>query len=91
MDTKSVASTDTRAKRGLEIWCAHGEKIRTMPNGGLSVPSGDGERSYRVQLVEPLKCGCRDWQRRRETCKHLYAAIIWHAKMSATLARISEL
>ncbi len=91
MDTKTIAPADARAKRGLELWCAHGDQIRVMPNGGLSVPSGDGQRSYRVQLMDPMRCGCRDFERRRDTCKHLYAAIIWHAKMSATLARISEL
>ncbi len=91
MDTKSVASTDTRAKRGLALWCEHGDQIRVMPSGGLSVPSSDGSTTYRVQLMDPMRCGCPDWERRRSTCKHLYAAIIWHAKMSATLARISEL
>jgi hypothetical protein len=82
-------STDkeTREQRGIWLWYEHGHKIRPMPSGGLSIPSGDGDRSYRVQLVEPARCGCLDFQRRREVCKHILAGLIWEAKQRSSNPR----
>ncbi len=54
-----------------------------MPAGGLSVPScSEPGRSYRVSLAGEGRCDCPDWRRRKEPCKHIYAALVWAAKGS---------
>ncbi|MEW6635362.1 MAG: SWIM zinc finger family protein [Actinomycetota bacterium] len=76
-----------RARRGLALWRSQGAEIRPMPAGGLSVPScSQPGRSYRVSLVGEGRCGCADWRRRKQPCKHLYAALVWAAKRRAALA-----
>lgn len=75
------SSVARRALRGIALWRSQGAKIRPMPSGGLSVPScSDASRSYRVSLAGEGRCGCPDWRRREEPCKHLYAALVWAAK-----------
>ena len=62
-----------------------------MPAGGLSVPScSEPSRSYRVSLAGEGRCGCSDWRRRKQTCKHIFAALVWAAKQRAARARKSE-
>lgn len=62
-----------------------------MPAGGLSVPScSQPGRSYRVSLAGEGRCGCADWRRRKQPCKHIYAALVWAAKRRAARARKSE-
>ena len=62
-----------------------------MPAGGLSVPSrSEPGRSYRVSLAGEGRCGCTDWRRLREPCKHIFAALVWAAKQRAALVRKSE-
>ena len=74
-------SVARRAVRGLALWRNQGEEIRPMPAGGLSVPScSEPGRSYRVSLAGEGRCGCADWRRRRQPCKHVFAALIWAAK-----------
>lgn len=87
----SKSSVARRACRGLALWRSRGAEIRPMPSGGLSVPScSEPERSYRVSLAGEGRCGCPDWRRRREPCKHLFAALVWAAKQRIALRRASE-
>ena len=79
-------SVARRARRGLALWRSQGAEIRPMPAGGLSVPScSEAGRSYRVSLAGEGCCGCPDWRRRKEPCKHLYAALVWAAKQRRSL------
>jgi hypothetical protein len=75
-----------RARRGLALWRYRGGEIRPMPGGGLSVPScSEPGRSYRVSLAGEGRCGCPDWRRRKEPCKHVFAALVWAAKQRRAL------
>lgn len=75
------SSVARRVRRGIALWRNQGVEIRPMPAGGLSVPScSEAGRSYRVSLAGEGRCGCPDWRRRKEPCKHLYAALVWAAK-----------
>ncbi|QIN77533.1 hypothetical protein GBA65_02330 [Rubrobacter marinus] len=86
----SKGSVARRACRGLALWRRLGAEIRTTPAGGLSVPSCSRPgRSYRVSLAGEGRCGCADWRRRKEPCKHVYAALVWAAKRRVAL-RIAE-
>lgn len=84
MIEKSVAR---RACRGLALWRNRGAEFRPMPVGGLSVPScSEPGRSYRVSLAGEGRCGCADWRRRKQPCKHVFAALVWAAKQRRALA-----
>jgi hypothetical protein len=75
-----------RARRGLVLWHDRAAEIRPMPAGGLSVPScSEPGRSYRVSLAGEGRCGCADWRRRKEPCKHIFAALVWAAKQRQAL------
>jgi hypothetical protein len=75
-----------RARRGLALWRNRGAEIRPMPAGGLSVPScSEPGHSYRVSLAGEGRCGCADWRRRREPCKHIFAALVRAAKQRRAL------
>ena len=79
-------SVARRALRGLALWRDQGAEIRPMPAGGLSVPScSEPGRSYRVSLAGEGRCGCPDWRRRKEPCKHIFAALVWAAKARRAL------
>ncbi len=79
-------SVARRVRRGLALWRSRGPEIRPMPAGGLSVPScSEPGRSYRVSLADEGRCGCADLRRRREPCKHIFAALIWAAKQRRML------
>jgi hypothetical protein len=87
----SKSSVARRARRGLALWHDYGAEIRPMPAGGLSVPScSEPGRSYRVSLADEGRCGCTDWRRRKQPCKHIFAALVWVAKRRAARARKSE-
>ncbi len=80
-------SVARRVRRGLALWRSQGAEIRPMPAGDLSVPScSEPGRSYRVSLAGAGRCGCADWRRRKEPCKHLFAALVWAAKARRVLA-----
>jgi hypothetical protein len=80
------SSVARRACRGLALWRSRGAEIRPMPSGGLSVPScSEPGRSYRVSLAGEGRCGCADWRRRRQPCKHIFAALVWAAKQRRAL------
>ena len=75
-----------RASRGLELWRSRGAEIRPVVAGGLTVPScSEPGRSYRVSLADEGRCGCADWRRRKEPCKHVFAALVWAAKQRRAL------
>jgi hypothetical protein len=79
-------SVTRRARRGFALWRNQGAEIRPMPAGGLSVPScSEPGRTYRVSLAGEGRCGCADWRRRRQPCKHIFAALIWAAKQRRAL------
>ena len=81
-------SVQRRARRGLALWRTRGAEFRPMPSGGLSVPScSEPGRTYRVSLAGEGRCGCADWRRRREPCKHVFAALVWAAKWRVALRR----
>ncbi len=68
------------------LWRCRGAEILLMPAGGLSVPScSEPGRSYRVSLAGEGRCGCPDWRRRKEPCKHIFAELIWAAKQRRAL------
>ncbi len=85
------SSVSRRACRGIALWRNRKAEIRPMPAGGLSVPScSEPGRSYRVSLAGEGRCGCTDWRRRKQTCKHMFAALVWAAKQRAARVRKSE-
>jgi hypothetical protein len=75
-----------RVSRGLVLWREQGAEIRTMLAGGLSVPScSEPGRIYQVSLAGEGRCSCPDWRRRKQPCKHVYAASVWAAKQRRAL------
>jgi SWIM zinc finger len=75
-----------RVSRGLALWRNQGAEIRPTPAGGLFVPScSEPGRSYWVSLAGEGRCDCPDWRRRKEPCKHVFAAFIWAAKQRRAL------
>ncbi len=75
-----------RVHRGLVLWREQGAEIRPIPAGGLCVPScSEPGRIYRVSLAGEGRCGCPDWRSRKQSCKHIYAALIWAAKQRRAL------
>ena len=75
-----------RVSRGLTLWRNQGAEIRPMPSGGLCVPScSEPGRIYRVSLADEGRCDCPDWRSRKQSCKHIYAALIWAAKQRRAL------
>jgi SWIM zinc finger len=73
-----------RVHRGLGLWRNQGAEIRPIPAGGLSVPScSEPGRIYRVSLAGEGRCSCADWRHRTQSCKHIYAALIWVATPGA--------
>lgn len=79
-------SVSRRVSRGLALWRHQGAEIRPIPVGGLSLPScSEPGRIYRVSLAGEGCCSCPDWRRRKQPCKHIYAALIWTAKQRQAL------
>jgi SWIM zinc finger len=75
-----------RVHRGLVLWRIQGVEIQSMPAGGLCVPScSEPGRIYRVSLAGEGCCDCPDWRSRKQSCKHIYAALIWAAKQRRAL------
>ena len=73
MDTKKDTVTADRIKRGMDLVGnveAHGDLY--------TVKSSEGGFWYTVNL-EGETCSCRNYQRREEACKHLYAVTIIQA------------
>jgi hypothetical protein len=69
------AEQASRALRCLRLFRERGVEIRPMKDGLWRVPSGSvSGRHYAVSL-ERESCTCADYGRRRESCKHVYAAV----------------
>ena len=43
-----------------------------------------------MSLAGEGRCGCADWRRRKEPCKHIFAALVWAAKHRVALRRAVE-
>jgi hypothetical protein len=89
--TKDTAPPPTRALRGLALFRDHGDEIKHIGHGRYEVPGCSGG-SYRVDLAvftdEPETCSCPDYQRHKQTCKHVYAATIHRSKARAKARRV---
>ena len=87
MATRSLArptrtvpkATRERVLRGVVLYLRCGDEIEPRASGGLSVPSPEEGRSYRVNLASE-RCGCLDFRKTRRPCLHIYAAIITRSK-----------
>jgi hypothetical protein len=75
------ARTDTRERRGLELYRERGEEIKHVRGSVWSVPSCTRAGVYLVDLADSL-CTCADMPRASlgEVCKHTTAATIARAK-----------
>ena len=80
---KSLAQPATRELRGLALYRDHHDEIIHEGHGSYRVP-GCGGGTYTVDLAvftdEPETCSCPDYQRHKQTCKHVYAATVARAK-----------
>lgn len=89
MDITSVAPAprpDTRELRALALYREHGAEIVRTGSHTYLVPSCAGHGAYAVDLVAE-SCDCRDFEVRRENCKHILAAAVKRAKRRGTTAR----
>jgi hypothetical protein len=68
-----------RERRGITLYRDRGEEIEHLRGSLWTVPSCSGEGLYLVDLHAEI-CGCPDFERRGENCKHIYAAAIASAK-----------
>jgi hypothetical protein len=74
VDTKKDTATANRIKRALDL------VDRVEAHGDLyTVESSEGGFWYTVDL-EGQRCSCKDYRRREEACKHLYAVTIFNAR-----------
>jgi len=87
---KSLAQPATRELRGLALYRDHHDEIIHEGHGSYRVP-GCGGGTYTVDLAvftdEPETCSCPDYQRHKQTCKHVYAATVARAKSRAKARR----
>ena len=67
------ATTDTRERRGLELYRERGDEIKHVRGSVWSVPSCSREGVYLVDLAEGI-CTCADMPPAGEACKHETAA-----------------
>jgi uncharacterized Zn finger protein len=83
------APPQTRELRGLKLYREHGDEIKHIGHGRYEVPGCSGG-SYRVDLDisgDEESCGCPDYQRHKQPCKHVYAATIYRSKSRAKARR----
>ncbi len=88
MDTPSKAAPKTghkhppptRAERGIVLF----REGAVSEHGDLFVVRG-GSRKYTVSLDRET-CTCPDFGKRRETCKHLFAVVVYAAKQGCRRA-----
>lgn len=74
-----------RERRGIALYRERGEEIEHLKGRTWAVPSCSGEGLYLVDLNAEI-CGCPDFERRGENCKHIYAAAIASAKSGSCAA-----
>ncbi len=80
----------TRELRGLGLYRSRGAEIEHIGHGVYRVPACGGgvyEVNLKVFADEPESCSCPDYQRHKQTCKHVYAAAIYRAKARARSRR----
>jgi hypothetical protein len=73
----------TRELRGLDLYRSRGAEIEHIGHGVYRVPACGGgvyEVNLKVFADEPESCNCPDYQRHKQTCKHVYAATVARAK-----------
>jgi hypothetical protein len=73
------ARTDTRERRGLELYRERGDEIKHVRGWVWSVPSCTRAGVYLVDLAGGI-CTCADMSSAGEACKHTTAATIARAK-----------
>ncbi len=76
--------TTTRVQRGRDLYTEHADEIR-FEHGTWLIPSqSDLTSVYEVVLGRRGEsCECRDFEFRGESCKHILAATIAHAKTAS--------
>jgi SWIM zinc finger len=81
--------TRTRVARGLKLFREHGEEIENLGRGRYCVPGCSGG-SYEVSLGilgDEESCTCPDFERRQASCKHIFAADLYRAKIQRPAGR----
>ncbi len=68
-----------RERRGIALYRERGGEIEHIKGRTWAVPSCSGEGFYLVDLRAEI-CGCPDFERRDENCKHIFAAAVASAK-----------
>jgi hypothetical protein len=76
----------SRAERALELYRTRGRDIERISPDVYLVPSCTGEGVYRVDYAAE-SCSCRDYEIRRDVCKHVLAVGILRAKRRGATAR----
>jgi hypothetical protein len=82
---KGHGTSGAREERGIELFQSRGREIDWSIDGTFSVPGTEEGVTYDVDLRvgETGVCTCRDFQARRNTCKHIYAATMKQAQILA--------
>ena len=78
-----------RERRGITLYRDRGEEIEHLRGSLWAVPSCSGEGLYLVDLHAEI-CGCPDFERRGENCKHIYAAAIASAKSASCVGCLKK-
>ena len=71
---------ETRAMRGLRLFRDRGSEIVTYLDGTYGVPSETEEGVLYVVSLEEESCDCPSFRHTGETCKHVFAALLYRAK-----------
>ena len=77
--TTSSVHAELRVERGLILYEEYGPEIERLSPDIFAGPSQVGTRTYRVGYANEF-CSCPVHQYRGETCVHILACGIWHAK-----------
>lgn len=80
MSSVSVPQRPSRAARGLSLFREHEGGICELENGFWRVPSERSPGRFYAVHLEAGSCTCADYQRRRQSCKHLFAAVAASAR-----------
>jgi transposase len=71
----STGERDRRIVKAMDI-VSRWEEIEPLGENDWSVPSQSGLGRYRVVLAEGVwVCGCKDFEKRRQPCKHILAVL----------------
>lgn len=83
--TKRIQET-TRATRGIALFRERRDEIERVSPWTYRVPSCSDRATYTAILSPFTYCSCPDHRRAKDlgdVCKHVYAAILAHAKRRA--------